>query len=40
MIVYIPGHENSGKGLRCKALTGNVDFHPTMLELTGLDVPK
>ncbi|MCG8598734.1 MAG: sulfatase, partial [Verrucomicrobiales bacterium] len=40
MIVYIPGHENSGKGLRCGALTGNVDFHPTMLELAGLDVPK
>jgi arylsulfatase A-like enzyme len=40
MIVYIPGHENSGKGLRCEALTGNVDFHPTMLELAGLDVPK
>ncbi|MDF1826328.1 MAG: sulfatase [Verrucomicrobiales bacterium] len=40
MIVYIPGHENSGRGLRSEALTGNVDFHPTMLELAGLEVAK
>ncbi len=39
MIMYLPGHENSGKGLRSEALTGNVDFHPTMLELAGLPVP-
>lgn len=40
MIVYLPGHENSGKGLRTEALTGNVDFYPTMLELAGLEVAK
>ena len=40
MIVFIPGHENSGKGLRCSALTGNIDFHPTMLELAGVEVPE
>ncbi len=40
MIMYLPGHENSGKGLRCGSLTGNVDFHPTLLELAGVEVPK
>ncbi len=40
MIVYLPGHENSGKGLRSEALTGNVDFYPTLLELAGLEVAK
>lgn len=37
MIVFIPGHDNSGKGLRCEALTGNVDFYPTMLQLAGVE---
>ncbi len=37
LIVFLPGHENSGKGIRCDALTGNVDFHPTILELAGLE---
>lgn len=40
MIVYLPGHENSGKGMRSEALTGNIDFYPTMLELADLEVPK
>lgn len=40
LIVYIPGHENSGKGMRCESLTGNVDFHPTILELAGVDTIK
>lgn len=40
LIMYLPGHENSGKGLRSEALTGNVDFHPTMLELAGLAIPE
>ncbi|MDF1860109.1 MAG: sulfatase [Verrucomicrobiales bacterium] len=40
LIMYLPGHENSGKGLRSSALTGNVDIHPTLLELAGLEVPR
>jgi arylsulfatase A-like enzyme len=39
MLMYIPGHENSGKKLRSSALTGNTDFFPTMLELAGVEVP-
>jgi arylsulfatase A-like enzyme len=39
MLMYIPGHENSGKQLRSSALTGNTDFFPTMLELAGVEVP-
>ncbi len=39
MILYLPGHENSGKQIRCDALTGNIDFHPTLLELAGIEVP-
>ena len=39
MLMYIPGHENSGKNLRSSALTGNTDFFPTMLELAGVEVP-
>ena len=39
LIVYDPRHECRGKGLRCDALTGNVDFAPTLLTLAGLPVP-
>ena len=31
LIIFDPRHENSGKKLRCGALTGNVDFAPTIL---------
>jgi arylsulfatase A-like enzyme len=39
MIVYDPRHPNSSKRLRCDALTGNIDFAPTILQLAGLSVP-
>ncbi|HIF00338.1 MAG TPA: acetylglucosamine-6-sulfatase, partial [Fuerstia sp.] len=39
LIVLDPRHPNSGKQLRCGALTGNVDFAPTILKLAGLPVP-
>ena len=40
LIIYDPRHSNSGKKLRSKALTGNVDFAPTILKLAGLPVPE
>lgn len=39
LIMFDPRHKNSGKQLRCDALTGNVDFAPTILTLAGLPVP-
>ncbi len=40
LIVYDPRHRNSGRELRSKALTGNVDLMPTLLELAGVIVPQ
>ena len=40
LIVYDPRHRNSGKELRCDALTGNVDLMPTLLELAAVAVPE
>lgn len=39
LIIFDPRHDNSGKQLRCGALTGNVDFCPTILTLAGIDIP-
>lgn len=39
LIMFDPRHKNSGKQLRCRALTGNIDFAPTILELAGLPIP-
>ena len=40
LIIHDPRSPNSGKGLRCDALTGNVDFAPTILKLAGLAIPQ
>lgn len=40
LIIFDPRHRNSGKQLRCDALTGNVDFAPTILKLADVPVPN
>lgn len=40
LIIYDPRSPNSGKQLRSSALTGNIDFAPTMLKMAGLPVPE
>ena len=40
LIIYDPRHQNSGKQLRSSALTGNIDFAPTLLQLAGLPIPE
>ncbi len=37
LIIFDPRHPNSGKRIRCDALTGNVDIAPTLLALAGLE---
>lgn len=39
LIIYDPRSQTAGKQQRCSALTGNIDFAPTMLELAGLPIP-
>ncbi|MDF7799228.1 sulfatase [Pontiellaceae bacterium B1224] len=39
MIIYDPRHPDSGKERRSDALTGNIDFAPTILKLAGLPIP-
>ena len=39
LVIYDPRHQNSGKKLRSSALTGNIDFAPTILKLAGLPSP-
>jgi arylsulfatase A-like enzyme len=36
LIIYDPRVPNPGKSRRCDALTGNIDFAPTILKLAGL----
>lgn len=36
LIIFDPRHASRGKGLRCDALTGNVDMAPTIMKLAGL----
>ena len=40
LMIYDPRNPNMGKQLRTSALTGNIDFAPTMLELAGLPIPE
>jgi arylsulfatase A-like enzyme len=39
LMIFDPRSKTSGKKLRCDALTGNIDFAPTILELAGAPVP-
>ncbi len=40
LMIYDPRSSVAGKRLRSPALTGNIDFAPTILELAGLSIPK
>lgn len=40
LMIYDPRSPNAGKGLRTAALTGNIDFAPTILKLAGLPIPE
>ncbi len=40
MVIYDPRHPVSGQGKRCKAVVGNIDMAPTMLDLAGLPIPE
>lgn len=40
LMIYDPRSPSAGKELRSSALTGNIDFAPTILELAGLPIPK
>ena len=40
LIIFDPRHANSGKKLRSGAVTGGIDFAPTMLTLAGIPVPE
>jgi len=37
LIIFDPRHANSGRQIRCAALTGNTDIAPTILALAGLE---
>ena len=39
LIIFSPLHSSAGKGQRTDALTGNIDFAPTILDLAGLPIP-
>jgi len=40
LIIYDPRNKTAGKKLRCRSLTANIDFAPTILELAGVPIPE
>ena len=40
LMIYDPRSATAGKKLRCQALTGNIDFAPTIMDLAGVGRPK
>jgi len=40
LMIYDPRSESAGKGYRSAALTGNIDFAPTIMDLAGLAIPQ
>jgi arylsulfatase A-like enzyme len=40
MVLYDPRHPASGLGQRCKAIVGNLDVAPTILDLAGIPIPE
>lgn len=40
MVLYDPRHPASGLGQRCRALVGNLDVAPTILDLAGIPIPE
>ena len=40
LMIYDPRNPSVGSGTRSAALTGNIDFAPTILDLAGIEIPE
>jgi len=40
LMIFDPRSKTASKKLRCDALTGNIDFTPTILDLAGIPIPE